>query len=154
MLNFPQFTILSSLLSFIICFHSSSPNLSRKTHLTISLGLHFLMKFPTSHKAYYKVVQFALVNLSFVTGVLVKDLEGQRKKIFSSPTIAILTSMRWYLIVVSSSFFWLHWVFLAGHRLSLVDASRGHSSLKCVAFSLRWLVSCCKVADLGMRLRN
>ena len=34
------------------------------------------MKFPTSHKAYYKVVQFALVNLSFVIGVLVKDLEG------------------------------------------------------------------------------
>ena len=34
-------------------------------------------------------------------------------------------------------FFWLHWVFVAAHGLSLVAASRSYSSLRCVGFSLR-----------------
>ena len=37
-------------------------------------------------------------------------------------------------------FFWLHWVFVAARRLSLVVASRGYSSLQCVGFSLQWLL--------------
>ena len=37
-------------------------------------------------------------------------------------------------------YFWLHWVFVAVRGLSLVAVSRGHSSLQCVAFSLRWLL--------------
>ena len=36
-------------------------------------------------------------------------------------------------------YFWLHWVFIAVCRLSLVVASRGYSSLRCVCFSLLWL---------------
>ena len=36
--------------------------------------------------------------------------------------------------------FWLCWVFVAPHGLSLVAASRGYSSLRCVGFSLRWLL--------------
>ena len=36
--------------------------------------------------------------------------------------------------------FWLHWVFVAAHGLSLVEASGGYSSLRCVGFSLRWLL--------------
>ena len=36
--------------------------------------------------------------------------------------------------------FWLHWVFVAVHGLSLVVASRGYSSLWCVGFSLWWLL--------------
>ena len=36
-------------------------------------------------------------------------------------------------------YFWLHWVFVAAHGLSLVAASGGHSSLRCAGFSLRWL---------------
>ena len=35
-------------------------------------------------------------------------------------------------------FFWLHWVFIAVHGLSPVEASRGHSWLRCAGFSLRW----------------
>ena len=34
--------------------------------------------------------------------------------------------------------FWLHWVFVAVRRPSLVAASRGYSSLRCVGFSLQW----------------
>ena len=37
-------------------------------------------------------------------------------------------------------YFWLCWVFVAVHGLSLVAASRGYSSLRCAGFSLRWLL--------------
>ena len=37
-------------------------------------------------------------------------------------------------------YFWLHWVFIAAHRLSLVAASGDHPLLWCVGFSLRWLL--------------
>ena len=37
-------------------------------------------------------------------------------------------------------YFRLHWVFVAAHRLSLVAASRGYSSLRCTGFSLQWLL--------------
>ena len=37
-------------------------------------------------------------------------------------------------------YLWLCWVFVAVHRLSLVAASRGYSSLWYTGFSLRWLL--------------
>ena len=37
-------------------------------------------------------------------------------------------------------YLWLHWVFVAVRRLSLVAASGGYSSLWCAGFSLRWLL--------------
>ena len=37
--------------------------------------------------------------------------------------------------------FWLHWVFVALHRLFLVVSSGGHFSLPCVGFSLPWFLS-------------
>ena len=46
-------------------------------------------------------------------------------------------------------YFWLHWVFIAAHGLSLVAASRGYSSLQCTGFSLRWLQL--QLRLLGMR---
>ena len=36
--------------------------------------------------------------------------------------------------------YWLRWVFIAARGLSLVGASGGYSSLRCVGFSLRWLL--------------
>ena len=39
-----------------------------------------------------------------------------------------------YLLI----YFWLHWVFVAAHGLSLVVASGGYSSLRCAGFSLWW----------------
>ena len=36
-------------------------------------------------------------------------------------------------------FFWLHWVFIVAW-LSLVAVSGGYSSLRCMGFSLRWLL--------------
>ena len=37
-------------------------------------------------------------------------------------------------------YFWLRWVFIAAHWLSLVVASGGYSLLWCLGFSLRWLL--------------
>ena len=37
-------------------------------------------------------------------------------------------------------FFWLHWVFVAAHGLSLVVSSRGYSLVQCTGLSLRWLL--------------
>ena len=37
-------------------------------------------------------------------------------------------------------YFWLCWVFVAAHRLSLVEASGSYSSLWRAGFSLRWLL--------------
>ena len=37
-------------------------------------------------------------------------------------------------------FIWLHWVFVAVRRFSLVAVSGGYSLLRCVGFSLQWLL--------------
>ena len=37
-------------------------------------------------------------------------------------------------------YFWLRWVSVAAHQLSLVASSRGYSSLQCMGFSLQWLL--------------
>ena len=37
-------------------------------------------------------------------------------------------------------YFWLRWVFVAAHGLSLVAASGGYSLLQCAGFSLQWLL--------------
>ena len=44
------------------------------------------------------------------------------------------------LLFLKFIYFWLCWVFVATHGLSLVAASGGYSSLRCVGFSLRWLL--------------
>ena len=44
-----------------------------------------------------------------------------------------------YVCIYSFIYLWLHWVFVAALRLSLVAASGGYSSLRCAGFSLWWL---------------
>ena len=45
--------------------------------------------------------------------------------------------------------FWLHWVFVAARRLSLVVVSGGYSLLRCAGFSLQWLLL---LRSMGSRL--
>ena len=52
--------------------------------------------------------------------------------------VASISSSLWPLFFFF--FFWLHWVFAAALRLSLVDASRGYYSLLCAGFSLQQLL--------------
>ena len=69
--------------------------------------------------------------------------------------MAILTGVRWYLIVVFWGFFnkfiyfyfGLCWIFVAARGFSLVVVSGGYSSLWCAGFSLRWLLF---VAEHGL----
>ena len=51
----------------------------------------------------------------------------------------LLVSILFFLVYLFI-YFWLLWVFIAVHGLSLVAASRGYSSLQCMGFSLRWLL--------------
>ena len=45
-----------------------------------------------------------------------------------------------FFFLILFIYFWLHRVFIAARGLSLVAASGGHSSLRCVGFSLWWLL--------------
>ena len=45
-----------------------------------------------------------------------------------------------YKFIYLFIYFWLRWIFVAAHGLSLVVVSRGYSSLWCMSFSLRWLL--------------
>ena len=47
----------------------------------------------------------------------------------------------YYLILFIFVFIWLHWVSVPECQLSLVAARGGYSSLQCLGFLLRWLLS-------------
>ena len=64
--------------------------------------------------------------------------------VFSSPrdfACSIICHSVGFFVLFYFLNFWLRWVFVAAHGLSLVAVSgRGHPSLWCVGFSLRWLL--------------
>ena len=86
--------------------------------------------------------------MEFITNTEIKCIttkDGRREiKIYCCKVLFI------YLFVYLFIYFWLHWVFVAAYRLSLVAASRGYSSLRCTAFSLRCF-SCCRAQALGVQ---
>ena len=51
-------------------------------------------------------------------------------------SVYLLFSTNLFILFI---YFWLHWVFVAAHGLSLAAASGGYSSLRCMGFSLQWL---------------
>ena len=55
---------------------------------------------------------------------------------FFSKLVFLFVCFLTYLFI----YFWLRWVFIAAHGLSLVAASEVYSSLWCVGFSLWWLL--------------
>ena len=62
-----------------------------------------------------------------------------------SPALFVLqdTSLSFFFFLKESTlfiYFWLCWVFVAAHGLSLVVASGGYSLLPCAGFSLQWLL--------------
>ena len=60
------------------------------------------------------------------------------------PTLQLASSLNSFLfkinLLILFIYFWLCWVFVAAHGLSLVAASRGYSSLRCAGSSLWWLL--------------
>ena len=68
----------------------------------------------------------------------ISDITNSRT---SSPGIAVdFFVFLFFKIINLFIYFWLHSVFTAMCRVSLVAASGGYSSLWCVGFSLRWLL--------------
>ena len=57
------------------------------------------------------------------------------------------------LIGIVFFFFFLHWVFVAARRLSLVVASRGYSLLHSTGFSLQWLLLLQRTGSRARRLQ-
>ena len=58
----------------------------------------------------------------------------------SSPLTSFSTSP-FFISIYLFIYLWLCWVFVAARGLSLVAASGSYSSLRCVGFSLGWLLS-------------
>ena len=54
--------------------------------------------------------------------------------------IFLFITIVFFFLINLFIYFWLCWVFLAAHGLSLVAASGGYSSLWCAGFSWRWLL--------------
>ena len=61
-------------------------------------------------------------------------------KIFGSLSLTQIMFLYIYIYIFFFFFFWLHWVFVAVRRLFSSCGERGYSSLRCVGFSLRWLL--------------
>ena len=59
---------------------------------------------------------------------------GEEESTFPLPWIWFVMV---YLLRVICLYFWLRWVFVAAHGLSLVAVSGGYSSLPCIVFSLQ-----------------
>ena len=57
--------------------------------------------------------------------------------------IDVLIDILFFNLFILFAYFWLHCVFIAACRLSLAVASRGYSLLRCMVFSLRWLLLLC-----------
>ena len=54
--------------------------------------------------------------------------------------LTIFTYLFYKFIYLFIYMFWLRWVFIAAHGLSLLVVSGGYSWLGCAGFSLRWLL--------------
>ena len=61
------------------------------------------------------------------------------QNISSDSDVNIVTIINIFFKILFT-YFWLHWVFVAAHRLSLVVVSRGCSSLRCAVSLLWWLL--------------
>ena len=75
-----------------------------------------------------------------------KGLLTMQKKKNHTHTCSLIYCWFWqayvafFFLINLFIYFWLRWVFVAAHGLSLVAASGGYSSLRCAGFSLWWLL--------------
>ena len=63
------------------------------------------------------------------------------RSLFSMPLYSFLYFfLKINLFIYLFIYFWLSWVFVAAHGLSLVAVSGSYSLLRCMGFSLQWLL--------------
>ena len=80
-----------------------------------------------------------------IVRIIFRDVEKTRKLSFVSLSLFFFFSFNIFDAFLSCSFFlslfiWLHWVFIAALRLSLVEVSGGYSLLRFMGFSLQCLL--------------
>ena len=84
------------------------------------------------------------MNLHFRTCLLTAHSHTSTERKLIGNHLKIWKPISWIILFFKINilfiYFWLCWVFVAACRLSLVAASGGYSSLRCVGFSLRWLL--------------
>ena len=61
-------------------------------------------------------------------------------RLILNPKFYSMRVIRNLILQVTFICLFMHWVFVAAQGLSLVEVSRGYSSLRCAGFSLRWLL--------------
>ena len=85
------------------------------------------------------LLPFFLVSLANVLSILFIFSKSQLLLLLIFAIVFFISFFfnNFYLFI----YFWLCWVFVAACGLSLVEASGGYSSLRCVGFSLQWLLS-------------
>ena len=95
---------------------------------------HFCFSFASDEESWY-VFSGKYPNMLSSEGHSSMDLGTSCK--LSDPQFSFFFFFNKFILFI---YFWLHWVFVAVHGLSLVAASGGYSSLQCAGFSLWWLL--------------
>ena len=85
---------------------------------------------------------FDFVECIFPSKATFKGCKNDQRTEACSPMIMFFTGLCFFFFFFNLFiiYFWLRWVFVAARGLSLVEASEGYSSLRCMGFSLRWLL--------------
>ena len=83
---------------------------------------------------------FLIFSLEFPISFLVPFSEGFTELYHLALYLYLYFYCNFFKKLILFIYFWLHWVFVAVRRLSLVAASGGYSSLRCAGFSLQWLL--------------
>ena len=83
--------------------------------------------------------------------VLCQILEREKKSAAQSSYVHKINNLMFFFKLIN--YFWLHWVFIAVHGLSLVVVSGGYSSLWCAASHCGGF-SCCGARALGTRAQQ
>ena len=99
----------------------------------------------TFRKGLFKSLAYFLLGYLFITDLQVCFIYSRCKLDIHIVNISLSLWLSFHFlyflnkIIYLFIYFWLRWVFVAGHGLSLV-ASGGYSPLRCVGFSLQWLL--------------
>ena len=96
-------------------------------------SLYVSTQAPYCHVRHFKFLSNSLNLLSWV-------LEEEIDRLTFLQVTFLCLSFFLNKFIYLFTYFWLHWVFVAAHGLSLVAASGGYSSLWCAGFSLQWLL--------------
>ena len=107
--------------------------------------LNFAKNYPCLSCLEYKEFLPASWELNWERGLESLSIQYMHKfTYFTTPQPCLASPSKchlsYYFIFYIFIYFWLNWVFVAAHRLSLVVARGGYSLSGCTGFSLPWLL--------------